>query len=66
MTDRLKGLVVTLKPDFREDDARKVIDAIKLLHGVIDARPMVADMDHYFAVATARSELINKLWEVLK
>jgi hypothetical protein len=66
MTDRIKGLSVTLRPDMRDDDAERVISAIRLLSGVIDVCPHVADLDHYFAVTTARQDLIKKLWDVLK
>lgn len=47
MTDRFKGLVVTLDHDIREDDARAVMDAIRLHRFVVDVRGVVADMDDH-------------------
>lgn len=44
MTTRFTGLQVTLKQELREDDAQELIAAIKLLRGVVDVRPLVADV----------------------
>jgi hypothetical protein len=66
MTDRIKGLTVLLEPDKREDDAQAIIDAIRMIRGVVSVKTHVTDVDHHFAVDTARRELVNKLWEVLK
>jgi hypothetical protein len=65
VTDRLKGLTVTLEPNLRDDDAQPIIDAIKLLRGVVSVKTHVADLDHHFAVETVRRDLGAKLWEVI-
>lgn len=65
MSDRIKGLTVTLRPDMRDDDAEHVINAIRLLSGVIDVRPHVADTDHHFRVMHAKEELRQKLRQIL-
>ena len=66
MTDRIKGLTVLLEPDKREDDAECIINAIRMIKGVVSVESHVADIDHHLAVDTARRELANKLWDVLK
>lgn len=66
MTDRIKGLIVTLEPNVREDDAQLIIRAISLLPGVIDVQPLVADHNHLMATAQARIELQKRLWQALK
>lgn len=43
MTDRYKGLQVTFSQDIRADDAQALIEAIKMLRGVQDVRPIIAD-----------------------
>jgi hypothetical protein len=66
MTDRIKGLTVTLRPDLREDDAQAIISAIGLLQGVISVTTHVVDLNHHFAVDQARAELRAMLREVLR
>lgn len=65
MSDRIKGLTVTLRPNMREDDAQCVINAIKMLNGVIDVKAHVANLDHNFAVTTAKRDLQQKLRDIL-
>jgi hypothetical protein len=43
MTDRYKGLVVTLDRDYRDDDAQSIIDAIRMIRGVVDVEPVLTD-----------------------
>ena len=70
MSDRIKGLTVTLKDNFHDDDAQGVIDAIRLLRGVVSGHSHIADAGHHFAVETAKNDLRNKmrdvLWPVIK
>ena len=66
MTDRLKGLTVTLEPNIREDDAQAIIDAIKMIKGVSDVATHVADIHHHMAVTTARQEMLTELYTVCK
>ena len=63
MTDRIKGLTVTLRPNVRDDDAEEIISAIKLLAGVIEVEPHVED-DH-FAMNQAKWELKQEMWKIL-
>ena len=65
MTDRIKGFVVTLDKDVCEDDAEGIVNAISHVRGVSDVSEMVADPDHYIAVARARQELQEKMIEIL-
>lgn len=65
MTDRIKGFVVTLDRDIREDDAIATINAIGQLRGVVSVKLEVADIGSEMAEARVRSDLIQKLWNVL-
>jgi hypothetical protein len=53
MTDRYEGFIVVLERDIREDAAEPIMDAIRLLKGVIDVKPVVPDIDSCIA-ATRR------------
>jgi hypothetical protein len=64
MSDRIKGLTVTLKANMRDDDAQPIIDAIKMLRGVLSVDAHVEDMDHYLAKSQLKSEYLPKLIEI--
>jgi len=42
MTDRYKGLMVVFEKDIRDDDAKKIIDAIKMIKGVLNVEPSIS------------------------
>jgi hypothetical protein len=65
MTDRLKGVWVTFDQDIRTDDAESLINAIKHLRGVLAVEPNITDVADYMARERVRTELSEKLWEVL-
>lgn len=65
MTDRLKGVIVTFERDIREDDAEAVLNAIRMIKGVLSVKPLVADVDFHIAEERVRQELTKKLWDVL-
>ena len=41
MTDRHTGYVITLKDSIREDDAEAVINALKMIKGVVSVKPVI-------------------------
>jgi hypothetical protein len=65
MSDGLNYLTVILEQDIREDDAQRLIEAIKCLRGVLEVKPNVADAISVMAQARARRELGDQLWKVL-
>lgn len=65
MTDRYHSLIVVLEKDIREDDARSLIGAIRLLRGVLEVSGVVADLDSMMAEERARREIGQKLIDVL-
>ena len=65
MTDRINALTVVLTDDWREDDVEPLIEAIKLLKGVLRVSPNIADLDNYVAEERAKHELIVKIRELL-
>jgi len=65
MTDRIKGLTVSLEPNIREDDAETIINAIKMIRGVNGVETHVADIDHYMAVQTFRHDIGSKIIDII-
>lgn len=65
MTDRFNALTVVLDHDIREDDAEVLIQAIKMLKGVVDVKGNVADVTAYAIEARVRNELAQKLLDVV-
>jgi len=65
MTTRLKGFLVTLEDDIREDDAEPLKQAIETLRGVHSCVPVPTNCEDYMARDRARMELEKKLFDVL-
>ena len=67
MSDRYKGFLVTLDKDYRDDDSQCIIDAIKMIKGVVGVKPIIngIDVNHDLIETRVKRELIDKLWNVL-
>ncbi len=66
MTDRHNGYIVTLRSTMRSDDAEETITALKMVKGVIDVEPVVADPVSYIAATRERIRLREKILEFLR
>lgn len=66
MTDRIKGLTVTLKDDMREDDCDFIINAITMIKGVVSVDSHVSGTDHHMAKRQLKSELRQKVFKILE
>lgn len=66
MTTRHRGYVVVLERDIREDDAEAVINALKMVRGVIDVKPVESNIDAEISGVRARTEVRQKIYNVLK
>jgi len=64
MTDRIKGLTVSLTDDFREDDCEAIINAIKMIKGVGHIQTHVADPDDYFVRKRVKNEIRDKIFDI--
>lgn len=64
MTDRIKGFIVTLDADYREDDIKPLADAIARLRGVVSVVPSVRNADDVMNRQRVESELRDKLFRV--
>lgn len=66
MTDRVKGLTVTLSKDIRTDDVQAIKQAIEMIVGVTKVDFSIVTTDDHFNRTRIRQELSEKLWKVLK
>lgn len=67
VTDRYEGFIVALDKDIREDDAEQVINAIKMVRGVLAVEPLVAGVAEGFVVrARADNEWRSALVELVQ
>lgn len=65
MTDRYTTLTVALDRETRDDDAQPIIDAIKMIKGVMAVTGNIADINMWVAQERARRELSEKIWAVV-
>ncbi len=65
MTDRIHSITVVLEENIRVDDAERILDALRMVKGVISADGNIADSESYMAESRARTELGAKLFEVV-
>ena len=67
MTDRVKGLVITLDKDYREDDIQFVIDLIGQIKGVALVEKIKTNIgEDHINRNMVRMELMNKIYKVLE
>ena len=66
MTDRHSGYIVVLENNFRDDDAEAILNALRMVKGVLSVEPIVADPHAYIARERVKKELSEKLWNALE
>jgi len=66
MTDRIHSINVVLEENTRVDDAEYILNAIRMIKGVIAADGNVADFESHMAESRARIDLHEKLFAVLR
>lgn len=66
MTDRVKGFVVTLEKDIRIDDVQPIMDAIKMVKGVVAVEPSISDSNDIIIESRVRVDLCNKLADFIR
>lgn len=65
MTDRIHSIGVILEKDIRDDDAECILNAIKMIKGVLSVEPNIVDFQSAMAESRARKDIADKLWEIL-
>jgi hypothetical protein len=66
MTDLVRGFVVTLNKDMREDDADSILAALEMVKGVYSVKPVISDIHDMMAKEQALRDIREKVYEVLK
>lgn len=66
MTNRIKGLVITLDQDIREDDIKSTVSAIKMIKGVQDVEFSDASADDVINRSRVKMEIIKKFYKFLE
>jgi hypothetical protein len=66
VTDRIKGFIVTLARDTREDDVMATKKALEQIKGVIDVTGLVTEPSDHMNRARVRTELLEKLIKVVQ
>lgn len=65
MTNRVKGLMISLEEDIREDDVETIVNAIKMIKGVQEVATSVVNHDDWMNRTRIRFELERKLYVAL-
>ena len=66
MTDRHAGYIVILDHDTREDAAEHIINALRMVRGVVDVQPVTANLDERIAEVRVGARLRTLLYETLE
>lgn len=66
MTDRIKGFVVTLEKDLREDDAEATLTALRQIKGVLAVEPQLANIEDQLNRTRIRYELGKNILELIR
>jgi len=64
MTDRIKGLVITLDHDYRTDDVDAIVNAIMMVKGVVSVSKSVTDIDDHMNRSRVVYALRQKVWDL--
>lgn len=66
MTERFDSLTVVLKRDIRDDDAEPILQAIRMIRGVLSVSGNVASPSAFVAEARVRQSITSRVLEALK
>lgn len=65
MTDRIKGYLVTLENDIREDYADSIKQALQMVKGVFTVKPYIKSMEDYMSEEKAKHEFAKKIMQFI-
>ncbi len=66
MTDRLKGYLVVLERDIREDDAEPILEALKMIKGVMEVKPYVTKSEDSILEIRTKNKMIEKFYKFIE
>ena len=65
MTDRIHSLTIVLDKNYRDDDVESIVNAIKMIRGVLSVSLYVSNLDSHMAEERAKHELGQKLMKII-
>ncbi len=65
MSDRVKGLIVTFEEDVSKEWADRLVDAIKIMKGVVSVKPSITNINDCMSRERVKWELLTKLQNIL-
>jgi len=65
MSDRIKGLVVHLDKDYKDEDAENITQALLMIKGVVQVEPIRASFEDHINRSRIKSELKEKIFNIL-
>lgn len=66
MSDRVNGFVVILDKNYKDDDVKDIMNAIKQIKGVVAVNPNVVDASDYIVPMRTRIEVANMLYDFIE
>lgn len=66
MTDRIRHLTVVLDRDYRDDDLKEIISAIKHLRPVASVIPHVVEAGDHINREVIKNEVLPKLYDAIE
>jgi len=61
MTDRLKGATVVFTADIRDDDAESILNAIRMIKGVLAVTGVLSDSDDWMNRRRIQAEMRQRV-----
>ena len=65
MSNKYHSVTVAIEKGLKEEDIKHIIDAIKMIKGVISAEGNIADATLYIAESRARHEMQQKIVDII-
>jgi hypothetical protein len=65
MSDQIKGFVVTLKDNMKDEDAEHIRCAIMLLANVADVGPIKSELGDFVTCNRLRIEIAERVYEAI-
>lgn len=66
MTDRIKGVLITFERDIRDDDAKPIIEALKMIKGVLTVKNYITGMEDYMMYQKGHMDARMAMFDYLK
>jgi hypothetical protein len=66
MSDRIHGLTVALDRDYRDDDVKRIVEAIEMIKGVQAVTMIVSDANDWINRTRIQREIEDKLLKALR